>query len=143
MTRRRWWLVAGRGLSGAMVFAVAVWALATGVGTPGHTGDDVELLRAGTYLASAYCLKGKTTDGGHVRAGVVASDPSVLPTGSIIELHDDRLTPWGIFHGRHDGVYVASDTGDDVQGHRLDIWMPSCIEAWAFGRHEVDVKILR
>lgn len=143
MTRRRWWIIAARGLSGAMVFACALWAFTVGGLTPGWSGGDTEFVTEDTYVATAYCLKGRTADGGRVRAGVVSSDPRILPTGSIIELHDDVLTPWGIHHGRHDGAYVATDTGDDVQGRRLDIWMASCVEAWAFGRHPVHVKILR
>jgi len=31
-------------------------------------------------------------------------------------------------------VFHADDTGGDVVGRRIDIWMPSCRDAIAFGR---------
>jgi 3D (Asp-Asp-Asp) domain-containing protein len=33
------------------------------------------------------------------------------------------------------------DTGGKIKGYIIDIWMPSCEEAVAFGRREVKVRV--
>jgi len=70
-----------------------------------------------------------------VKTGMAASDPAVLPVGSIIQV--DRLDD------RHNGVYTIMDTGPEVQGRELDLYMWSCNEALAFGRKSVDITVLR
>lgn len=87
------------------------------------------------FTATAYC-KGKTTaSGATVRTGIAASDPGILPVGSVVNITTD--TP------KYNGVYTIMDTGPKVQGRILDVYMWSCHEALAFGRKPVQVTVLR
>ncbi|OFW01605.1 MAG: hypothetical protein A3I61_06190 [Acidobacteria bacterium RIFCSPLOWO2_02_FULL_68_18] len=87
------------------------------------------------FTATAYC-KGRTTASGvSVRTGIAASDPAILPVGSVVNISTD--TP------KYNGVYTIMDTGPKVQGRVLDIYMGSCREAVAFGRRPVEVSVLR
>ncbi len=57
---------------------------------------------------------------------VVAVDPSVIPLGSTISIE-------GV------GTRIAADTGGHIRGYRLDIWLPSTEQCYAFGRRWLDV----
>ncbi|HUR50030.1 MAG TPA: hypothetical protein VMY88_10970, partial [Acidimicrobiales bacterium] len=59
----------------------------------------------------------------------------VLPVGSIIQV--DRLDD------RHNGVYTIMDTGPEVQGRELDLYMWNCTEALALGRRDAAVTVVR
>jgi 3D (Asp-Asp-Asp) domain-containing protein len=87
------------------------------------------------FTATAYCKGLVTSAGVAAQAGVVASDPSLLPTGSVIQLdgRDDR----------YDGIYTVLDTGPAVQGREIDIYMWSCHDALKFGRRPVRLTVLR
>ncbi len=90
------------------------------------------ITEANAFRATAYCLKGRTAMGGSVRRGIVAADPRVLPLGSRIQLSA----------GSYSGTYTVADTGGAVKGRKLDIWVPSCVEAVRFGRKNVMVSRL-
>lgn len=85
----------------------------------------------GSFTATAYCLRGRTANGGGVRRGVIAADPRVLRLGSRITLGA----------GAYSGSYLVADTGGAVKGRKLDIWVPSCSEAMRFGRRTVQVFV--
>jgi 3D (Asp-Asp-Asp) domain-containing protein len=87
------------------------------------------------FTATAYCKGLITSAGVAAQAGVVASDPSLLPTGSVVRLdgRDDR----------YNGIYTVLDTGPAVQGREVDIYMWSCHDALKFGRRPVWLTILR
>ncbi len=85
--------------------------------------------------ATAYCDRGRTKSGAHARDGVVAADPRHLPLGTRI-----RIVAPG---QRHDGTYIVADTGSAIAGRDLDIFMPNCAQAKAFGRKTVRVRILK
>lgn len=95
--------------------------------------NDTKLSDAVSFNATAYCLKGRTANGGSVRRGIVAADPRVLPLGT-------RIT---INAGAYSGTYTVADTGGGVRGRKLDIWMPSCSEAARFGRRSIKVSRTR
>lgn len=87
------------------------------------------------FTATAYC-KGRTTASGvNVRTGIAASDPAILPVGSVVNISTDNT--------KYNGVYTIMDTGPRVQGRILDIYMWSCHEALAFGRKPIEVTVLR
>jgi 3D (Asp-Asp-Asp) domain-containing protein len=87
------------------------------------------------FKATAYC-KGQTTASGvAVRSGVAAADESLLPVGSVIQADFDRP--------EYNGVYTVMDTGPEVQGRELDVYMWSCFEALRFGRQDVHIVVLR
>lgn len=87
---------------------------------------------AGSYTATAYCLRGRTAMGHGVRKGIIAADPRVLKLGSSVSLSA----------GKHSGEYLVSDTGGKIKGRKIDIWMASCAEARRFGRRTVQVTPL-
>jgi 3D (Asp-Asp-Asp) domain-containing protein len=87
------------------------------------------------FKATAYC-KGQTTASGvAVRSGVVAADELLLPVGSVIQADFDMPA--------YNGVYTVMDTGPEVQGRELDVYMWSCFEALRFGRQDVHIVVLR
>ena len=84
----------------------------------------------GSFVATAYCLQGKTAMGHGVRRGIIAADPRVIKLGSRINLGA----------GAYTGQYLVSDTGGRIKGKKLDIWVASCAEARRFGRRTVTVN---
>jgi 3D (Asp-Asp-Asp) domain-containing protein len=87
---------------------------------------------AGSYTATAYCLRGRTAMGHGVRKGLIAADPRVLRLGSKVNLGA----------GAYSGEYLVSDTGGRIKGRKIDIWMASCAEARRFGRRTIQVTPL-
>jgi 3D (Asp-Asp-Asp) domain-containing protein len=96
---------------------------------PPETGEPA------TFEATAYCRGTVTAAGINVRAGMAAADPKVLPLGSIIQV--DRVAPL------YQGIYSVLDTGPEIKGREIDIYMWNCDEAVAFGRQKVVVTVLR
>lgn len=88
--------------------------------------------KAGSFRATAYCLKGRTASGKGVRRGIIAADTRVLPLGTQVSVDA----------GSWSGSYVVADTGGAVKGRKIDIWVPSCSEAKRFGNRTVKLKVL-
>ena len=84
--------------------------------------------------ATAYCQHGTTDSGAHTRRGSVAADPRLIPLGSTIRVKG--------LQGAPDGIYTVLDTGRAIKGRDIDVFMPRCAAAKAFGRQKVRVKIL-
>ncbi len=66
------------------------------------------------------------SSGEEVYEGAVATDPSVIPTGTKLEIRglpDD----W-------DGIYVAEDVGGAIKGLRIDVFRESKLEALQIGQ---------
>lgn len=61
--------------------------------------------------------------------GIIATDPSVIPLNSIVEIE-------GL------GTYIALDTGSAIQGNRIDILMANSTLTDNWGRRNVNVTIL-
>ena len=55
------------------------------------------------FTATAYCKGTTTASGVNVRSGIAASDPSILPVGSVISLTTHST--------KYNGVYTIMDTG--------------------------------
>jgi 3D (Asp-Asp-Asp) domain-containing protein len=90
---------------------------------------------ATTFIANAYCQSGRTQSGLRTKPGMIAADPHVLPLGSQVRIEGGK--------GVQSGVYTVTDTGGIVKGRRLDIYMPNCRAAKAFGARRVRVATLR
>jgi 3D (Asp-Asp-Asp) domain-containing protein len=88
-----------------------------------------------TFSATAYCKGLLTTSGVAAQSGILASDPTLLPLGTVVELDykDDK----------YDGIYTVLDTGPEIQGREVDVYMWSCNDALKFGRRPVNLTILR
>ena len=85
------------------------------------------------FIATAYCVKGVTRSGVHVRRGIVAADPTRIPMGSVIQVRA----------GSYSGIYRVLDTGSAIKGEIIDIYVPDYNEAVRFGRKRVQVRVLR
>ena len=64
----------------------------------------------------------------------MAADRKVLPLNS-------RIRVYGA--GRYSGDYTVEDTGGKVDGHHIDVYMPSHAEAKKFGHQRVKVVVLK
>ena len=87
------------------------------------------------FTATAYCKGTTTASGVGVRTGIAASDPALLPVGSVVNVTTGNT--------KYNGVYTIMDTGPKVQGRLLDLYMWSCHEALAFGRQQIELTVLR
>jgi 3D (Asp-Asp-Asp) domain-containing protein len=85
------------------------------------------------FEATAYTIEGKTASGAQTRDGIVAADPKILPLGTRI-----RVTG----AGRYDGEYLVADTGREIKGEEIDIYIRNYAAAKRFGRQQVDVEVL-
>lgn len=86
----------------------------------------------GRYIATAYALRGRTASGHKAGPGIVAADPRHLPLGSQISV---------VFLSGRRASYTVRDTGGQIKGKRIDIWMQSNKEAQRFGRQRVQVTV--
>jgi 3D (Asp-Asp-Asp) domain-containing protein len=87
------------------------------------------------FTATAYCKGQVTSTGVAPRRGVIAADLTLLPLGSVVQI-DSR-------EAHVDGIYTVLDTGPDIQGRRIDLYMWSCNDALQFGRQTVSLNVLR
>jgi 3D (Asp-Asp-Asp) domain-containing protein len=85
------------------------------------------------FTATAYCQGTTTAAGVHVRRGIVAADPAVLPLGTRIRIEQS---------GRYDGIYTVMDTGPRVKGRHVDVFVDDCTAARRFGRRSVRIAIV-
>jgi 3D (Asp-Asp-Asp) domain-containing protein len=85
------------------------------------------------FSATAYCKGLVTTSGVAVQKGVMAADPTLLPVGSVIDFSVDDP--------KYDGIYSILDTGPEIHGHEVDVYMWSCFEALRFGRKSAHVTV--
>ena len=84
--------------------------------------------------ATAYCDRGPTRSGVPAQRGDVAADLRRLPIGT-----RERIVAPGQPYA---GVYTVLDSGSEIKGRDLDIFMPSCRQARRFGRRSVAVRIV-
>ncbi len=88
-------------------------------------------VRTHNMEATAYTWTGsRTATGTWPSRRTVAVDPRVIPLGS--ELYVEGYGP-----------AVAADTGGDIKGQRIDLYMESYEEAIQFGRRQVLVEVLK
>ena len=85
-------------------------------------------------MATAYCDRGPTKSGVSAQRGVVAADTRRLPLGTRLRI----VAPGQPYAG----TYTVLDTGSEIKGRDLDIFMPSCRTAKRFGKRPVQVQIL-
>jgi len=94
--------------------------------------EEVVVIPAESYSATAYSLRGRTASGQYVTRGLIAADPRVLPLGTRVKID---AGPWS-------GEYLVADTGGAIKGRKIDIWTPSAREALSFGRRTVKLTVL-
>ena len=86
------------------------------------------------FIATAYSVEGTGASGKWSHPGAVAADRKVLPLNSRIRIYGA---------GRYSGDYTVEDTGGKVDGHHIDVYMPSQAEAKKFGHQRVKVVVLK
>jgi 3D (Asp-Asp-Asp) domain-containing protein len=86
------------------------------------------------FIATAYSVEGTGASGKWSHPGTVAADRTVLPLNSRIRIYGA---------GRYSGDYTVEDTGSKVDGHHIDVFMPSQAEAKKFGHQRVKVVVLK
>ncbi|HLQ94952.1 MAG TPA: LysM peptidoglycan-binding domain-containing protein [Pseudogracilibacillus sp.] len=90
-------------------------------------------LEATAYTAECTGCSGITATGIDLMENpnqkVVAVDPDVIPLGSKVKVEGY-------------GEAIAGDTGGDIQGDRIDVFVPSEDDALSFGRQSVKVEVL-
>lgn len=93
-----------------------------------------EVARRLEVRATGYCLRGSMRTGVRTRDGMAATDPSVIPLGSVMRVYrtDGRLV----------GTFVAMDTGGAIRGNKIDLYMASCSEALQWGIRPVVVEVI-
>lgn len=72
---------------------------------------------------------GITANGNKVRKGIIAADTNVLPFGTKVYIEDL-------------GIFTVDDTGGDIKGNRIDIYMDNLNEAVKFGRQNRKLIVL-
>src|SRR5205085_2232173 len=68
------------------------------------------------FFVTGYVLQGYTASGTYVHPGTCAVDPRVIPLGSYI-----TISGLGPCH--------AEDTGGAILGYRIDVWVPTVVQA--------------
>jgi len=101
---------------------------------PQQPTQPAPVAKAVSFTITAYCTGTTTAAGTRVAHGVVAADPNVLPLRTVIRLAG--------LDGRYNGIYTVMDTGPDIRGRRLDLYLRDCAEATRFGRRSVLVSIV-
>lgn len=81
-----------------------------------------------TVKSYAYALRGTTATGVPVAPGVIAVDPRVIPLGT-------RLYVPGYGEG------IAADTGGDIKGNTIDVWMSSAQAASDWGIKTLTITV--
>lgn len=86
------------------------------------------------FTATAYTIEGQTASGAQTRQGIVAADPAVLPFGTRIRVEGA---------GQYSGEYVVKDSGREIDGREIDLYIANDAEAKRFGKRPVTVEVLR
>ncbi len=104
------------------------------------TGEVLTYSRQAQFSATAYTSVDEgcnniTATGSHVRPGVVAVDPKVIPYGT------------RMFIVTNDGQYIygvgtAEDCGGAIKGNKLDLYFETVSECWEFGVRNCTVYFL-
>jgi 3D (Asp-Asp-Asp) domain-containing protein len=84
--------------------------------------------------ATAYCDRGPTKSGVQAQRGVAAADLRRFPVGTRVRV----IAPGQPYAG----TYTVLDSGSEIKGRDLDIFMPSCRAAKRFGKRPVRVRVL-
>ena len=82
-----------------------------------------------TVVSTAYAIHGTTATGIRTRRGICATDPTVIPLGTQFDVPG---------YGR----CVAADTGGDIKGNRIDVWVATEAEALDWGFKTLTISIL-
>ena len=114
--------------------------------TQGPVSRSYDRSRVETFVVTAYSLDecGKSIN--HPLYGVTASGRKLAPADShkVVAVDNSRIK-FGtrmILHSPTGPIHViAADTGGDIQGNRLDLFISDDGEAWKWGRKTMKVTV--
>jgi 3D (Asp-Asp-Asp) domain-containing protein len=129
-----WTLQGGTPIPRILFVALMISAILTAVSASPPTSAERRRPTVRYFIATAYSVEGTGASGKWSHPGTVAADRTILPLNS-------RIRVYGA--GRYSGEYTVEDTGGKVDGHHIDVYMPSNAEAKKFGRQRVKVVILK
>jgi len=88
-------------------------------------------------IATAYTYTGDNTTSGTwpEPRKTIAVDPGVIPLGSLVYIESESDLVGGL--------YIAEDTGELINGHKIDIFMSSVDLANTWGVKKVKVTVLK
>lgn len=104
-----------------------------------HYENVPAILRGGQgYIATAYTYTGNNTASGVCPQAnhTIAVDRHLVPLGAKVRLRCPSMPDY-------DGIYTAEDTGGNITGRRVDVFVDSRGEAINFGRRTVLVEVLK
>lgn len=108
-------------------------SVSRGTTTAAPVGGKEFYVTATAYTAYCNGCSGITATGINLRANpglkVIAVDPRVIPLGSKV---------WVEGYGHA----IAGDTGGAIKGMKIDLFIPTTEQAFAFGRKQLRIKIL-
>ena len=114
-----------------LILTTALWCAPAHVRKRrGHRRPKVLIMLATAFTHARH----PTASGTAVHRGTVAADPRVLPLGTRIRVRGSR---------GYDGDYLVTDTGPDIKGMHIDIYIASPAAAKLFGKKTVEVAVLR
>ena len=87
------------------------------------------------FSVTAYCTGTVTQSGARVGGDHTGLHPRVLPVGSTVRVDGQGRA--------YDGIYTVTDTGREIKGRELDLYLDDCTEAQQFGRRTMRVAIIR
>jgi 3D (Asp-Asp-Asp) domain-containing protein len=125
-------------LASAMLLGAVACNTAPADAQEGATTDTATVVPTGRlreFSVTAYCTGTVTQSGARVKAGMAAADPRVLPVGSTIRVDGQGRA--------YDGIYTVTDTGREIKGRELDLYLDDCDEAQQFGRRAMRVAVIR
>ncbi len=131
-----WVFLAGLAIAGLLVSAGRNTAPVDAQQEPATGGTTVVPTgRLREFSVTAYCTGTVTQSGARVKAGMAAADPRVLPVGSTVRVDGQGRA--------YDGIYTVTDTGREIRGRELDLYLDDCTEAQQFGRRTMQVAVIR
>ncbi|KGX85142.1 3D domain-containing protein [Pontibacillus litoralis] len=97
------------------------------------TSTKTMVMEATAYTANCTGCSGITRTGQNLKANpnqkVIAVDPTIIPLGSKV-------------HVEGYGTAIAGDTGGDIKGNRIDLFIPNRQNALKYGRQQVTIEII-
>jgi 3D (Asp-Asp-Asp) domain-containing protein len=119
--------------------------IANGVPNRQHDNDGTSIrwLKVEATAYVALCKSGCT---GITRAGIDVRGANTYEGMRIIATDNSRIPLWTVVELRYaDGSTeraIALDSGGDIVGNRIDLLVSDEASAWAFGRQDVELRIV-
>lgn len=102
----------------------------SGASRGSYTRAKVMSVEATAYLPHDGSSTGRTATGRKAAYGIIATDPKVIPLGTLVFVEGY-------------GLALAADTGGAIKGNRIDVCVHSRKEAMQWGRKTVKIHVFK